>query len=148
MRESGFFIVLQRFCLQVCSINRCRIITAVPMTQPTCSQTVGRLSGGFRIILLPFRCGLPMRSPCPLPFPNDSLCLFLTSSPTALSLSLAEGTKQYFETDTLPSHSFNILSKRSHVCVKCWTWQLLQVKRASQGCCSGCARLKKMWITN
>lgn len=48
-------------CLQVCLINRCQIITAVPMTQSACLGKAAR------------------------PFHNDSLCFSHTLRQTALS---------------------------------------------------------------
>lgn len=100
-------------CPQVCLINRCQIITAVPMTQSVCSSRLVR------------------------PFHNESLCFFHTLRQTALSCLSLKAMKQYFETDALPLYAFITLSKRlSYFYVNCWTWQITIVSplAVQRGC--------------
>lgn len=115
---------------QACLINRCQIITVVPMTPSVCNGRFGGLSGCFRIILPPFsvhcRRALSLSLSPPLPqwlivFPSH----LAPDSPVCLSLKAWNNILKQTHFPCMPS----LLSQKGHhfFCVNCWTRQFTTV---------------------
>lgn len=133
-------------CPRACLINRCRII---PMTQSVWNCRFGRLSGRFRIILLPFSVISRRALYCPS-LSTMTHCVSFTLCARQLCLSLTKGMKQYFETDALPLNALITFTKRPpYFRVSCWIWQFITVSPlvVQRGCSShkgekgGCSTL-------